>query len=133
MDFAAISWLGVVLAAAAFFVVGGVWYGALFSKLWMQLSGMTEERAQKSNLPLVFGMTALLGAVAAVGLAAVIGADATAGTGVLAGLAVALLIVTPVLAIQSMYDRKAVTLLAINAGYNLVGFAAMGLIIGALQ
>jgi hypothetical protein len=87
MDFEAISWLGVVLAAVAFFVVGGIWYAPLFGKLWMRLTGVDEETARQSNLPLIFGTTAVLGLVAAIGLAAIIGDDASAGRGLWIGAA----------------------------------------------
>jgi hypothetical protein len=133
MEFSAISWLGVVLAAIAFFGVGAMWYGALFARPWMRLSGVTEEQARSSNLVLIFGTTGVLGLVAAIGLAAVIGADSSAGAGLGIGLAVGALVVAPVLGIQSLYDRKTVALWALNAGYNLVGFAIMGIVIGAFQ
>jgi len=133
MEFSAISWLGVVLAAIAFFGVGAMWYGALFARPWMRLSGVTEEQARSSNLVMLFGTTALLGVVAAVGLAALIGEDSTAGEGLATGLGIGALLVAPVLGIQSLYDRKALALWLLNAGYNLAGFAIMGIVIGALQ
>jgi hypothetical protein len=133
MDFTAISWLGVLLAAVAFFAVGAVWYGLLFSRPWMRLSGVTEEQARGSNLPLTFGTTALLGLVAAIGLAALLGPDATVASGLGVGLGVGVLIVAPALLIQSLYERKPLALWVLNAGYNVVGFAVLGLIIGALQ
>jgi hypothetical protein len=133
MEFSAISWLGVVLAAIAFFGVGAMWYGALFARPWMRLSGVTEEQARSSNLVLIFGATAVLGIVAAIGLAAVIGADSSATEGLATGLGAGALVVAPVLGIQSLYDRKALALWLLNAGYNLAGFAIMGLVIGALQ
>jgi Protein of unknown function (DUF1761) len=133
MEFSAISWLGVVLAAIAFFGVGAMWYGALFARPWMRLSGVTEEQARSSNLVMLFGTTALLGVVAAVGLAALIGEDSTAGEGLATGLGIGALLVAPVLGIQSLYDRKALALWLLNAGYNLAGFAIMGIVIGAFQ
>lgn len=133
MEFSAISWLGVVLAAIAFFGVGAMWYGALFARPWMRLSGVTEEQARSSNLVMIFGTTAVLGVVAAIGLAAIIGADSSAGEGLATGLGVGALVVAPVLGIQSLYDRKALALWALNAGYNLAGFAIMGIVLGALQ
>ncbi|HEY8472135.1 MAG TPA: DUF1761 domain-containing protein [Natronosporangium sp.] len=133
MEFSAISWLGVVLAAIAFFGVGAMWYGALFARPWMRLSGVTEEQARSSNLVMIFGVTALLGVVASIGLAAVIGEDSSASDGLVTGLGVGALIVAPVLGIQSLYDRKALALWLLNAGYNLVGFAVMGVVIGAFQ
>lgn len=133
MEFSAISWLGVVLAAIAFFGVGAMWYGALFARPWMRLSGVSEEQARSSNLMLIFASTAVLGVVAAIGLAAVIGDDSSAVDGLATGLGVGGLLVAPVLGIQSLYDRKALALWVLNAGYNLAGFAVMGLVIGALQ
>ena len=133
MSFDGLSWLGALLAGAAFFAVGGIWYGPLFSKQWMAASGVTEEQAGQSNMAAIFGGTLVLEVLAAFGLAAVIGPDASPGSGVVTGLLVALLIVVPVLGVMSLYERKGVTLWALNAGYNLIGFAAMGAIIGALQ
>lgn len=133
MELAAISWLGVVLAAVAFFAVGALWYGLVFGKLWMRLTGLSEEQARGTNLPLTFGATAVLGAVVAVGLAAVIGSGASVGSGLGIGVAAGVLIVAPVLAIQSLYERKPLGLWALNAGYNLIGFAIMGLFLGLLQ
>lgn len=133
MDFQGLSWLGALLAGIAFFAVGGVWYGALFSKPWMVAAGVTEEQARESNMAMVFGGTLVLEVIAAVGLAAVIGSDASPGSGLVTGLLIAVLIVVPVLGVMSLYERKGVTLWALNAGYNLVGFAIMGAIIGALQ
>jgi hypothetical protein len=46
---------------------------------------------------------------------------------------VGVLVVATTLAIQSLYERKPLGLWALNAGYNVIGFAVMGLIIGALQ
>jgi hypothetical protein len=132
MDFSDISWLGVVLAAVAFFAVGALWYGVLFSRQWMRLTGVTESQARQSNLPLIYGVSAVLGLVAAIGLAAIIGA-ASAGSGLAIGLGVGALVVAPVLAVQVLYDRRPLTLWALNAGYYVLGFAAMGLILGALQ
>lgn len=133
MDFSALSWLGALVAGAAFFAVGGLWYGPLFGKQWMAATGVTEEQARESNLPMIFGGTLVLEVIAAVGLAAVIGADATLGSGLGTGLVVAVLIVVPVLGVLGLYERKGPTLWALNAGYNLLGFAIMGAIIGAFQ
>lgn len=133
MAFTAVSWLGVLIAGVVFFIIGGLWYGLLFGKLWLRLSGRSVDDPPPSNLALMFVLTGVLGLVAALGLATVIGADASAGAGLGVGIGVAALIVAPVVAILHIYDRKPVGLLALNIGYNLVGFAAMGVIIGAFQ
>ena len=133
MDFSSVNWLGAVLGGVAFFLVGGVWYGPLFGDRWMAATGMTEERARESNLPLIFGGTLVLEVVAGIGLAALLGEDPSPADGALLGLLLGLLIAAPVLLVQSIYERKAPALWTLNVGYNLIGFVLMGLVIGLLQ
>lgn len=38
------NWLAVIAAAVAFYAVGFIIYGAVFSKLWMSLTGYTKEQ-----------------------------------------------------------------------------------------
>lgn len=132
MDFTAISWLAVLLGALAFFVVGALWYGLLFSKPWLRAVGINPDEPG-GNVPLTFGGTFVLEVLAAVGLAAVIGADASAGTGLWIGAAVGVLLAATTLAVQYAYERRPAILWAINLGHTVVGFAAMGTVIGALQ
>ena len=54
-----LNWLAVLVAAASGFVIGGLWYGPLFQKPWMRLSGMTKERCQVVNFA---AMGAIVGA-----------------------------------------------------------------------
>ena len=133
MDFGNVSWLGVLLAGVAFFAIGGVYYGPVFGDRWMDATGITEEQARQSNLPLVFIATFILELIAAVGLALVIGEDATPTEGLGNGLLLALLLVLPVLGVLSVFERKSTELFALNAGYNLLGFMGMGAILGAFQ
>lgn len=133
MDFSAVSWLGVVVAGFAFFAIGGVWYGPLFADRWQRASGVTEEIARASNLPLVFISTFVMELIAALGIALVVGADATPVEGMLTGLLLNLLLVLPVLGVLSVFERKSWDLWWLNAGYNLIGFLAMGAVIGAFQ
>ena len=133
MDFSAISWLGVVLGAIAFFLVGGLWYGPLFGKAWMRAAGVTEEQAQGSPLPLIFAGTLLLSFLAGVPLAAIIGAGPSVSLGLWIGALVGLLIAGTTLAVQALYEQRPLTLLALGVGYNVLGFMAMGAVIAAFQ
>ena len=133
MDFGAVSWLAVLLAGVVFFAIGGVWYGPMFADRWQRASGVTEEIARASNLPLVFLSTFVLELIAALGTALVIGEDASLVNGLLTGLLLNLLLVLPVLGVLSVFERKSWDLWWLNAGYNLIGFMAMGAVIGALQ
>lgn len=133
MDFGAVSWLGVVVAGVVFFAIGGIWYGPMFGDRWQRASGVTEEIARASNLALVFASTFVLELIAALGIALVVGDDATPINGLLTGLLLTLLLILPVLGVLSVFERKPWDLWWLNAGYNLIGFMAMGAVIGALQ
>jgi hypothetical protein len=54
-----------LVAALAGFVIGGLWYGAMFQKPWMRHSGMSFERGRQQNKLLVFGGAYVLNAIAA--------------------------------------------------------------------
>lgn len=50
--------IAVVVAALSTFVVGFIWYNPkVFGTIWMQESGMTEEKAKKGNMLKIFGLT----------------------------------------------------------------------------
>jgi hypothetical protein len=126
-----INWLGVLLAALATFVVGGVWYSVLFAKVWQREAGVTDEQLKRGTVRVFVG-SFLLALVMAAVLAAFIG-DGGAGFGMLAGLAAGVAWVAAALGINYLFERRSLTLFAINASYNVVAFTAMGAIIGALQ
>src|SRR2546421_7586979 len=46
IDFEGVNWLAVLVAGAATFFLGGVWYQALFGKLWKKLHGFTDEQVK---------------------------------------------------------------------------------------
>lgn len=44
IDMGSINWLAVGVAAFATFMLGGVWYTALFGKVWQRLNGYSDEK-----------------------------------------------------------------------------------------
>ena len=53
-----INLLAVLVAALSSFVVGFIWYNPkVFGTIWMNESGMTEEKAKKGNMAKIFGLT----------------------------------------------------------------------------
>ena len=46
-----INWLAVIVATVATFILGGLWYGPLFGRMWMAASGMTDEKAKQGIRP----------------------------------------------------------------------------------
>jgi hypothetical protein len=128
-----LSIVGIIIAALAFFVLGGVWYTVLFGKAWRAEMGISEEEAAgTSPSPLMFVWSILVSLVIAVTLAKLIGACGVergfkVGLGVGAGIGAA------ILAQNYVYESKSIKFFAINAGYVIVGLTAMGTIIGAFQ
>ena len=71
-----ISIVGLMIAALAFFVLGGLWYTVLFGKAWRAEMGISEEEAAgKSPNPLMFVWSILVSLVIAGTLAKLIGAS----------------------------------------------------------
>ena len=132
MTLAAINWLAVLVAAVSAFIVGGIWYGPLFSKAWQALNGLSDEDVQQ-HAGRTFGGAFALTVVAAFGLAMIMqlhpapGLNAGLGVGTVIGLA----FVASSMGINYLFARKSMQLFLIDAGYLVLMFAVMGVIIGA--
>jgi hypothetical protein len=134
--FSEINWLAVVVAAVVAFLVGGVWYQALFGKLWLKLHGYTPEQelAMKTLRPppLFFGGMIVSYFVLALMLALLISAmpEKTALGGAALGVLVWL---GPAAAIGMtgwLASDKALGIYLIDIGCELVYLVLMGLILG---
>ncbi len=129
----------VLVSALATMVVGFIWYSPLlFARRWMVLMGLDpDDKAKIAEMQKSAGPSYALSLVASALAAAVLGkiiAIATIGTalyGMKAGLAVWLGFVTTVQLTNSLFSRQPAKLYAINTGYQLVCFLAMGAIMGA--
>lgn len=130
MDTSAINWLAVVLAAVSSFIIGGIWYGPLFGKVWMRSSGMTEELAKKANMGMIFGLSFVLQLVAAAVLAMFIGPDATFSFALFAAGAVGIFWVAPAFGVVYLFEHRPFAHWVVNAGYHIVAFLVMGAILG---
>jgi hypothetical protein len=126
-----VNWLAVLLASLSSFVIGGLWYSLLFAKPWQKAAGVSGEQA-KTGVVRVFVGSFLLSLVMAASLAAFIGAGG-AVFGLLAGLAAGITWVAAAFGVNYLFERRPLRLFLINAGYNVITFGVMGLIIGAMQ
>lgn len=126
-----VNWLAVVAAALATFVLGGLWYGPLFGKIWMDASEITEEKIRGSNMPFIFGVAFAMQVVAASVLALFLGPEETLAfaPAVAAAVAVGVAWVAPAFAVAYLFERRPLAHFMVNAGYNVVAFTVMGLII----
>jgi hypothetical protein len=132
MSILAINWLAVIVAALAAFAVGAVWYGPLFSRAWQQLNALSDEAVQQ-DAARTFGGAFVLTLVAAFGLAMILQLHPAPdlGAGLSVGVVIGLAFVASSLGINYLFARKALRLYLIDAGYLVLMFAVMGVILGA--
>lgn len=130
MSIVAINWLAVIVAAIVKFAIGAVWFTALFGKRWRALMGVPE------GAPMDGVATAMIVQIVGDLIMAYIlarflghyGATDLSG-GVLIGLMAWLGFVATIMVGQIFYEKKKPELVAIGAGYQLVGIVVMGAIL----
>jgi hypothetical protein len=128
-------WLGVVAAAALGFVIGGAWYGPLFGKAWQAARGLSAAAIAGANMPLIFGLVALLNLFSAFILDHVLatyGAPGLRLSMMISG-GLALGFILPAMAVNYLFSRLSLRLYAIDAGYWLVIYTLMGAAIFLLR
>ena len=126
-----INWLAVLVAAAAGFAIGGVWYGPLFAKPWMAAAGMTEEKIRTGNPAKIYGLTFVMNVIAAFSLVMFLGPERTWETGLFYGSLTGITFVSTAIGITYLFEHRPLSQFLINAGYQTVNFATMGVILGA--
>jgi hypothetical protein len=123
----------VVVSAIAYWILGAVWYGVLFSKPWMALEHMTIEQAQSVSPVIPYLVSFLLELLIAYSLAQLCiwrNAD-TAGRGASVGVLMWIGFVGPISFMNYMFEMRPKELFAINEFYPLAGLVLMGAILGA--
>jgi len=127
------NYAAVFIAAIAYWLLGAVWYGVLFSKPWMALEKMTIEQAQSMNPVLPYVITFVLNLLIAYALAQIcIWRNAnTTGRGASVGVLLWIGFVGPITFTTYMYEMRPKELFAINEFYPLAGLCLMGAILGA--
>jgi hypothetical protein len=127
------NYAAVFVSALAYWILGAVWYGALFNKPWMALENISMEQAKTLNPVLPYVVTFVLNLLIAFVLAQICiwrSANTTA-RGAALGILLWIGFVGPVTFTTNMYEMRPVQLFAINEFYALVGFCLMGAILGA--
>ena len=126
-----VNWLAVLAAALSSFVLGGLWYSALFAKAWQAAAGVSDEAMRGGNKALMFGGALLLSLIQSVVFAFFEGPTATVAFGAAIGFAAGLCWVAAGLAMTYIFERRSLKLLAINGGYATLQFTLIGTILGA--
>ena len=122
----------VVVSAIVYWMLGGLWYAALFGQRWMVLEGITAEQAKSVNPVLPYIITFVLNLLIAFVLAQLcLWRNAnTAARGAAVGVLLWIGIVGPITFTTYMYEMRSKELFAINEFYPLVGLCLMGVILG---
>ncbi len=121
--------LAILVAAAAGFLVGGLWYGPLFGKIWMAENGFTEDELKKANMLKIYGLTFAFSVLSAVFLGHLLAFfDTSTRATLMISAGIALGYIVPAIGTNYLFARKSGKLFAIDAGYWVVFYAAMGLV-----
>ena len=128
--FTEINWLAVIVATVAAFLVGFLWYSILFAKVWQKEVKLDSEEMKSANMPMIFGTAFVLNLIAAVVLAMFLGRHAGLAMGLMASLMVAIAWIGTALGTNYLFARKSLKLFFIDAGYFIVYYAVMGIILG---
>jgi hypothetical protein len=126
-----VNYLAVLVAAAAHFAFGAIWYN-VFSASWMAGAGLTAEMVEgnQSATPYVIAIVVLL--IAALVLAWLIGRLNPQGAagGARVGAIIAIGFVAAYQGLNYGFQMKPLSLWLIDAGYAVIGLVMMGAIIG---
>jgi hypothetical protein len=127
------NYAAVFIAAIAYWLLGALWYGVLFSKPWMALENISIEQAKSMNPVLPYVITFVLNLLIAYSLAQIcIWRNAnTVGRGASVGVLLWIGFVGPITYTTYMYEMRPKELFAINEFFSLAGLVLMGAIIGA--
>ena len=126
MDFGSVNYIAVLLGAVLNMILGMLWYGPLFGKLWLKTIDKNKDDIQGSPLMYVGSFIAAL--VAALTLSLVIQAFGSTGffDGLLIGVVVWLGFVATVTLTYSIFEGPPLRVWLIFIGYQLVIFAVEG-------
>jgi hypothetical protein len=133
MDISTLNWLAVIAAALTNFMLGGLWYSpVLFGRAWQKENNLSDEDLKKGNMAKIFGFSFLWSFIMSFNLAMFLN-DAKTDTawGLTAGFLAGFGWVAAAIFIIGLFERRSTRYLLINAGYMVISFLLMGLILGA--
>ena len=135
IDLGEINYLAVLVAVIINMVAGAAWYG-LLSKPWLAEVGLTKEQVQERRTEMIRGYVVAIIAsiIIAMGLAVFV---QSTGAVDIEGLWIALIagigFVATTFAASYAFEYRSIKLYLINAGYPVVSFAIIGVVLGFWQ
>ena len=130
-----LNYLAVLVAALVFFLVGGVWYAAVFGKPWRNALNLNPDdtvRAQQDfpKALAVWFLSGLIISFVLANFARALGA-ASFGSGVMVGFWAWLGFALPLNLNSLAFEKRSPHVFLINVGFYWVAFALMGGILAA--
>lgn len=129
-----INYLAVLVSAVLAFAIGGIWYSpVLFAQQWVNAHGFTEERVKEmqKGAGKAYGISILCQLLIALAIAVIAGYLhlASFAQGLKLGLLVWVGFALPLGLMAAMFTDRKITVLLIDAGYQLVYLLVMGVVI----
>ena len=131
--FSNINWLAVLVAAVAYFLLGAIWYSALFRNAWIKAAGVNvnDPNAKKGMAGLMISSFITI-IITTIGLALIISRIGGPGgwmTGCKVGLIAGICFSAATICNAYLYEKRPMALLAINSFYNIFGCVIAGIVI----
>lgn len=125
------NWLAILVAIVASQAIGFLWYSVLFNKMWTAAIGLDPNEMGNPAPALTVGLLASV--VQAIALAIIIQQldSQTLANGLKIGLLTGVAFAASVVVTNAMFEYRSKVLMWLYAGYQVVSFLAMGIIIGA--
>lgn len=128
-----VNWLAVLVATVAAMVIGFLWYGPVFGKIWMAAMGKTQEEIRAAGSSMAIPISVITALITALALAVVMnaaGAD-TVSEGIVWGLFASIGFIATSQMNNAVYEGRNSTVTMLYIFYQLFTLAVMGTIIAA--
>jgi len=124
MDLGNINWLGAIAGAVSAMVLGALWYSPwMFGGRWQELIGRSDEELGNPVVAMLIAAVAFV--VMGAGMSWIIPDDISVPVGIMWGFIGFWGFALPAIVINSVFERRSWTLVAIYLGYLLIAMLAM--------
>ncbi len=135
-----INWLSFAISMVMPMIVGSVYYHKkVVGTAWMDTIGMTEEKAQKANMAIIFGVSLTMSALLTFFLLVFNNDPGQEGQfdtfqhGAFHGAFVGLIIAMPVMVTNALFEQRSWKYMLINIAYWVITLALMGGVVDAMN
>ena len=124
-----ISYIRILFAVFAFFMLGGLWYSLLFGKVWIKEVGMTKEDTQSGSKNMFFALLPNLVMVLAVAYFVHVTSTHGVWRGFYLGLKIGIGFIAAQAVLNNFFHHGNWKLVGIDVGYAVLGLGLVGAIL----